>query len=320
MYSWGDDTKAWKNPGSYDYGSARRGYLDELKKTADVKGPRSYGTGKGPNMALVDPKGKIISTQSKNPAAVLVDGTGSMQSWPAEIFDRMPLLYQTLSKYKDDFEVSFSVIGDARSDQWPVQVTDFGKGPVLDDYLKAVHAEGGGGPGIRESYELWAYYMLEHSKTPNATAPFMFIMGDEKFYETVNPEQVKHYLGDAMQPADAKAVWKALGQRYDIYLLRKPLEGYDKEVEAQWADAIGKQKIIPLYDPMRVVDVAMGIVARSWGNFGDFSKNLSARQDPESIEKVMLSLRATPEMDTGLKSKLKNETPAKKSKALGGTK
>ncbi|MBI4147660.1 hypothetical protein HY490_00040 [Candidatus Woesearchaeota archaeon] len=263
MYSWGDDTNTWKNPGAYDFGSARRDYMDGLKKTADDKGPRTYLSKKAPDLKLCDPKGKALSTQSEHPVVICVDGTGSMQTWPAEIFDRLPLLYQTLSKYKPDIELSFSVIGDANSDQWPVQVCQFAKGTTLDDHLKALKPEGGGGGGMRESYELWAHYMSQHCTTPKATTPFMIIMGDEKFYDTVKPEHVQHVLGETIQaPLDAREVWRALGQRFDIYVLRKSYAGYDKEIEAQWADVLGPQKIIPITDPTRCVDVAMGLIAK----------------------------------------------------------
>ncbi|MBI4141184.1 hypothetical protein HY485_05085, partial [Candidatus Woesearchaeota archaeon] len=317
MYSWGDDTATWKNAGAYDYGDAKRGYFEELKKEASIKGSRTYSKKKGPNLELVDPKGKNLATESENPIIVMVDGTGSMQTWPAEIFDRLPLFYQTLSKYKDGIEVSFSVIGDANIDQAPCQITPFGKGTTLDDYLKGLHPEGGGGPGIRESYELWAHFVNEHVKTPKATSPFMIIMGDEKFYDQISPEQAKHYLGDTIQaPIDAKTVWKSLAQKFDIYLLRKEYAGHDDEIKAQWAEAIGPQKIIPVYEPTRVVDVAMGIIAKRWGKFGDFKTNLSARQDDGGIAKVMDSLRSAPGINPTMKSAMKDKSAGKKSKEL----
>ncbi len=317
MYSWGDDTYTWKKPGAYDFGSAKKAYLDDLKKSSEEKGPRSYVAKSGPDMKLVDPKGKKISSDSENPIIIAVDTTGSMQTWPAEIFDRLPLLYQTLSKYRSDVEISFSVIGDAVSDQWPVQVSDFGKETKLDDYLKALCPEGGGGPGIKESYELWAYFMNEHASTPKAKSPFMIIMGDEKFYDKINPAQVKHYLGDTAQELDSKDVWKALAQKFDIYLLHKKYEPYEKDIVEQWGEAIGKQKIIPVGDPTRVVDVAMGIIAKNWGYFEDFGKSLSARQDTKEINKVMDSLKYVSIPEAGdLKSKVEKSPPSKKSKKL----
>lgn len=295
MYSWGDDTSAWKNPGSYDYGSAKAPYLKDLEKEAAKAGPKTYTQTSTPNLKLVDPKGKTITTTSKNPIIFGIDGTGSLQTWPGEFFDRAPLLYQTLSKYRDDVEISFSVIGDTVSDDWPVQVSDFGKGVTLDSFLNALKPEGRGGPGIRESYELWAHYINQHAQTPNAISPFLFILGDEKFYDKVDPKQVKQYLGDTLQaPIPSIDVWKSLSQKFDVYLLRKQYPGHDEEITTQWKEAIGEQKIIPVYDSSRVVDIAMGLVAKKWGNYGDFENNLSARQDEKGIASVMASLKLAP--------------------------
>ncbi|MDO8628794.1 MAG: hypothetical protein Q7R56_03495, partial [Nanoarchaeota archaeon] len=193
-----------------------------------------------------------------------------------------------------DVELSFAVIGDSMTDNWPVQIGNFGKGPTLDAVLKGLKPEGGGGPGIRENYELFAHYIHEHTELPNATKPFMFIMGDEMFYDDIDPKKVKQYLGDTLQaPIRSMSIWRDLSERFDMYLLRKALPGYDEKVEKQWAEALGEQqRIIPIEDPMRVVDTAMGIVAKSWGHFSNFEKNLSARQDSKGKATVMKSLRA----------------------------
>ncbi|MBI4918687.1 hypothetical protein HY837_02065 [archaeon] len=292
MYSWGDDTYTWKNPGAYNFGSARRAYLDSLKNSSTAKGARSYAVKSGPDMKLVDPKAKNISSDSKNPIIIAVDVTGSMSTWPAEIFDRLPLLYQTLSKYKDDVELSFVAIGDGYTDSFPLQVSDFGKGTTLDDYLKALYPEGGGGGQHFESYELFAYFVDNHVKTPKATSPFLILMGDEGFYEKINKSMVEHFVGDKLQDdLDAKTVWSSVGKKFNTYLLHKEYNGLDKEIVGQWSEAIGQQKVIPVSDPTRIVDVAMGIVARSWGNFDDFGKSLKARQDSKGIKTVMDSLK-----------------------------
>ena len=39
---------------------------------------------------------------------------------------------------KDSFEISFCAIGDAYTDQYPIQVTDFAKGSELDENIKAI--------------------------------------------------------------------------------------------------------------------------------------------------------------------------------------
>jgi hypothetical protein len=54
----------------------------------------------------------------------------------------------------------------------------------------------------------------------------------------------------------------------------------------QWAEAIGAQKIIRIQDEQRAVDYAMGLIARSWGYFGDFQENMRARQDEGKVAQV----------------------------------
>ena len=315
MYSWGDDTSAWKGGKSYKWDSAKAPYLKKWESNAGSE-PREYLDKKGPNLALVEPKGKTLHSDSENPVEVWIDGTGSMASWPAEIFDRLPLFCKTVTGYRQDTEFSFSVIGDATGyDKWPVQVTDFGNGPSLDERLKALYAEGLGGPGIRESYELHAYRALTHTDTPKATSPFLFIMGDESFYETVKPDLVKNIFDDKIQgELSSREIFQELGKSRDIYLLRKPYgAGMDQKIEAQWREAIGSQHIIPIYDEKRIVDVAMGIIAKKWGYDADFENNLEARQDEEGIKSVMASLRAAPGYESAVKSGMKSKTK----KALG---
>ncbi|MFH1182290.1 MAG: hypothetical protein V1702_04985 [Candidatus Woesearchaeota archaeon] len=298
MYSWGGSTKEWKKPGGYKFDSARAPYLDSLAAASKAKGGRHYSTRSSPDLKLVDPKGKTITSDSLNAIIFGIDVTGSMSEWPREIFDRLPLFYQTLSQYRPDLEVSFAAIGDASCDNYPLQVNNFGKGVSLEEHVKALYPEGGGGGQVSESYEMFGYFVLAHAKLPKAVSPFLFICGDEKFYNAVDPAQVEHYIGDKLQgPLDSKLVLEKLMQKYDIFYLHKPYgsggdEDTTAEVREHWARAIGPQRVIALPSYDRVVDIAMGIVAKKWGQFGDFKDNLSARQtDPNVVDGVYRSLR-----------------------------
>ena len=112
MYSWGDDMDDWAKPAAYRFDAKTTEARKKDAERSEAVGPRTYHRkGTGPNVQLTDPK-KRVSTQTKTPLIIGVDVTGSMQSWPAEIFDRLPLLYQTLSQYRPDLEISFAAIGD----------------------------------------------------------------------------------------------------------------------------------------------------------------------------------------------------------------
>jgi hypothetical protein len=321
MYSWGPDTKDWKKPDKYKYDSARAPYLDKLAADASAKGPRSYSRRSTPENKLVNTSGKEISSDSENPVVIAVDVTGSMSSWPAEIFDRLPLLYQTLSQYRQDVEISFAAIGDANCDAYPLQVNNFGKGVSLDDHIKALCAEGGGGGQISESYELFAYFMAEKTNIPKAKNPFLIIYGDEKFYPDIDPAHVKRLIGDVLtSPLNSKQVWQKVMQKFEVYYLQKPYgDGYDtkttNEVKKYWADAIGADHIIQLQTYDRAVDIAMGLIAKHWGKFDDFSENLEARHDDRESKVVYDTLKVIHEDKSG-KSVLKDKPAGKLTKPL----
>jgi hypothetical protein len=126
MYSWDDDTSTWYGEGKYLYGSKGAAKRKAAAARSKAHGPRTYEKKTGPKVKVIDPR-KHVSTESKNPLIVAVDVTGSMASWPFEIFDRLPLLYNTLSQYREDLEICFVAIGDAATDEWPLQVTTFAR-------------------------------------------------------------------------------------------------------------------------------------------------------------------------------------------------
>ncbi|MFH0798155.1 MAG: hypothetical protein V1906_01960 [Candidatus Woesearchaeota archaeon] len=319
MYSWGGDTSDWVTPGAYKYDSARRKYLDKLADDARAKGPRSYRAASSPNLGLVDPRGKTISSDSKNPIVIGVDVTGSMAEWPREIFDRLPLMYQTLSQYRDDVEICFGAIGDATCDSYPLQVNDFGKGVDLEEKLKGLFPEGGGGGQHCETYEMFGYFMQEHCNVPNATSPFLFIFGDECYYDHIQPGHVKGIIGDTLQsPIDSKGMWDKLMQKFNVYMLHKPYSdrGLDRDIVAAWRGALGSQKVIEIPSMERSVDIALGLVAKSWGHFDDFKVNLTARHpDPKDRGSVYKSLMYIDDKPTG-KSVVATGTKSKATKSL----
>lgn len=286
MYSWDEDTSDWYGDKKYAYAPAPSGSArEEAAKRAKESGPRNYKGKGGPNEKVIDPK-KSISTDSPNPIIVAVDVTGSMASWPAEIFDRLPLLFNTLSQYRPDVEICFAAIGDAGCDKWPLQVTTFASGFDLEQLLGSIYGEGGGGDAP-ESYGLFAHWVNTHVSTPKASGqPFLIVFGDITMHPTTPAGQIEHYLGDKTQDVDSIAAWQQVAENWNTWFLRRPTGKPGDQVDKQWAKAIGGQKIIRIEDEQRAVDYAMGLIARSWGYFGDFQENMRARQDEGKVEQV----------------------------------
>jgi hypothetical protein len=312
MYSWGDDTSDWYGKASYSYGEAGKDVRAAAAAAAAAKGPRTYAAKHGPpNPKLIDPH-KRITTQSTNPLIVAVDVTGSMANWPFEIFDRLPLLYSTLAQYREDLEICFAAIGDARSDRWPLQVTDFAHGYDLEQQLGSLYGEGGGGDAP-ESYGLFAWWVENHVAIPNAKDPFLIVFGDAPMHADIPRQEITTLLGDSDPREDGKTsswagrllgnalgappeidsirTWRRVAERWNTWFLRRPTGRAGDEVDKQWAEALTPQHIFHIDDEQRAVDYAMGLVARSWGHFGDFLTNMLARQDEGKVKTVASLIR-----------------------------
>ncbi len=300
MYSWDDGTEGWARPDAYAYGGGAEAAKAraEAAERARRAGPRSYGGRSGPNEALVDPR-KTIESDSPNPVLVAVDVTGSMSTWPAEIFDRLPLLASTLAQYRPDVELAFAAIGDAGCDRWPLQVTGFQKGYGLEQQLGALYGEGGGGDEP-ESYGLFARWALGHVRV-KADRPFLLVFGDAPMHERVPAAQIRGLLGDeGAQDVSAIECFRKLAATWDVWFLRRPGGRAGDHVERQWASAIGAQKILHLDDELRGVDFAMGLVARRWGHFEDFKQNMAARQDEARVASLASRIAAAVPSPTAL--------------------
>jgi len=333
-YAWGGDTRDWRGSGSYDYDSAR-GRYDKAAAGRDSR--KTFVRSRTPDMSLVDPLGKILSSDSTDVVAVAIDVSGSMVNWPGEMFDRQPLFCQTLGKFRPNVEFAFGAIGDAYGDSYPLQVNQFyasDKISELEAALNGLGVEGGGGGGMSESYELFGYYMLTHCKTPKATSPFLLIYGDEGFYDKVDPRQVKHFIGDDLQsPMDSFEMWDKLSQKFNVYFLHKPYghggdSRVDKEVSAKWAGALGRQRVIELpysiktedgdeiLGQERAVDFAMGLVAKHWGEYGDFTKSLDARHDDASVKDAVHHTLRHVDSDPSPKSVTRGKKTSKRTNPL----
>ena len=285
MYSWDEDTSKWYGSGRYAYAPAPS--IASSAARAKAAGPRTYQGKASPNEKIIDPH-KRISTQSKNPLIVAIDVTGSMASWPAEIFDRLPLLFNTLAQYRPDVEICFAAIGDAAVDKWPLQVTSFASGFDLEQLLGSLYGEGQGGDAP-ESYGLFAHWVNTHVKIPASLEemPFLIVFGDVHMHPKIAKGQVEHYLGDkAHGDIDSLAAWGQVTQKWNTWFLRRPGGKRGDKIDEQWGQAIGAQKVFHIEDEQRAVDYALGLVARSWGHFDNFQDNMRARQDESKVKQV----------------------------------
>jgi len=302
---------------STNYGSSR-GYDWSDSKSVTRRSARSYAQDDrrrytGSSEGLGAPVGKEIKTNSKLAAILVVDVTGSMHTWPQLIFEKIPTLYTECNavlqgleldelkkkgkNIEDLLEMAVIAVGDAQGDSSPLQVLDFSKGADLVKGVNKIYPEGNGGGNAKESYDLAAYFILNHCKTPKVSKeakPLVIIAGDEGFYEKIKVREVKDLIGDNLTKSlDTSDVIKKLTKKYDTYILR-PEEHYDAgtyaRIHNQWQKALGAQRALKMDNPQRLVDCIIGICAYASDNFKIGEDMLKRRQTPEQVTQVLETL------------------------------
>lgn len=287
--------------GDYDPGPWRGYDFKSAKKTYDVHVGRSYDAAVSKGKKGEDLVAKVLSTDSESPLIIACDVTGSMGEWPATIFSKLPYLDLEGKEYLGKgMEISFAAVGDAYSDNYPLQTRPFVGGKGLEKELKELVIEKGGGGQIMESYDLAALYYANNVKMPKAINPIFIFIGDEGLYDSVDKDQAKEWARTNIEGRlTTKQVIDQLKSKYAVYLVRKPyhdsgdsMSSEDKTIKKQWETLLGEDHVALLPDPKRVVDVIFGILAKETDRVKYFEKELTGRQTPEQVKAVMKSLHS----------------------------
>lgn len=287
--------------GDWDPGPWKGHNFKSAKKKYDVHVGRSYGDAVKKSVnpdKLVPPD---LHTDSNAPLVIACDVTGSMGESPATIFSKCPYLDLEGKEYLgDDLAISFAAIGDAYSDNYPLQVRPFAKGLDLKKRLEELIIEGGGGGQSMETYDLAALYYATHVEMPNALNPIFVFIGDEGLYEFVDKAQAKRWTRTTLEKRMSyKEVLQALQQKYAVYCIRQPysktgtdkMSATDKKIHKQWADVLGEDHMAFLPDATRIVDVIFGILAKETGRVKYFQEEITQRQTPKQVNTAMKGLK-----------------------------
>lgn len=191
------------------------------KKVNGILDPKALNTfGKNVRECLI-----TDDHQNATPIAVFFDVTGSMGGIPRVLQAKLPQLHGLLQRkgYVEDPEILFGAVGDAYSDDFPLQVGQFESDNRMDDTIGNIILEGGGGGGNHESYELAAYYMARHATldcNKNGRKGYMFIIGDERIYSRVRRHQVEALIGDSLEEdVSTEQIFRELEEKFNVFFL-----------------------------------------------------------------------------------------------------
>ena len=93
------------------------------------------------------------------------------------------------------------------------------------------------------------------------------------------------------QDRDAHDIWSALAESWNIFHLRKPYGGaQERKIKKQWESVLGEERVLEIPEPERAVDLALGLIACSWGHYDDFEANMGARQSTKKVREISRQL------------------------------
>lgn len=222
---------------------------------------------------LMSPRGLKVreardSSDHPNSLGVVfaLDVTGSMGDIP-ELLARkeLPTFMKLLTACGiPDPQLMFMAIGDANSDNAPLQVGQFeSTAELMDQWLTWSYLEGGGGGSGEESYELAFYIAAQHTDldcwSKRRKRGYLFVTGDELPYPVVSRHQIEGLIGEKLdEDIPLEEVIAAAAETYHLFFLIPDLKRRQR-CEERWRTVLGDH-VICMESPEDTCAVAAAIV------------------------------------------------------------
>ena len=242
------------------------------------------------------PNGKIIKSDAKTPIVIVLDVTGSNINFARLVYDKFPMFYTELEQkgYLEDFDISICAVGDAYTDDYPVQINDFAKGLELDANMENIVLESGGGGQGCESYELIAHYLANNTVFRKDANPMVFFIADEAPYSELNINQAKEIGLCAEKGCDPfKELNKKFKNNVFVMLNKYCGERFEESITRAWKKVLNENHLIKIPEEKAIVDLILGAIAIQKKDLEVYALDMKNRgQTVHRIEGVTSSLTA----------------------------
>ncbi len=212
-----------------------------------------------------------------------LDVTGSMGEIPRLLAtQQLPSFMKVLLDcHIPDPQILFMAIGDAISDNAPLQVGQFeSTAELMDQWLTYSYLESGGGGSGEESYELGMYFLATHTEmdcmVKRQKRGYLFMTGDENPYSILSRHVIEAVVGDKVDDdLNCEEIVAELQKTYIPFFLI-PDKQRAKRCERRWRDLLG-DNVICLDSPDAVCYAAAGAILLCEGlvpNIGELASTL----------------------------------------------
>ena len=221
------------------------------------------------------------------PIGVVFDSTGSMQQVPEMLQKDLNRLMGT---FLDDKSSGKKYLGEAypaiaiganddyfaqlygHAGKGALQIGQFESGIEIDDNLGKLWLTGNGGGNEGESYDLALYFFARHTVHDHfekrKRKGYLFLIGDEPYFDHVDSRAVKAVIGDDLQDnIPIKQILQEAQRLYHVYFIMPNLTSHwaDSYVHRVWKDLLG-ERFVKLSDPREICPFIASLVALNEGN------------------------------------------------------
>jgi len=236
--------------------------------------------------------------------AVIFDVTGSMGTVP-QIFQKNLNKLMSLLVLEGKIEhpqILIGAVGDATCDAIPLQISQFESNNLIDEHIRKVVLEGGGGGQFMESYELALYAMARLTEMDcldkRGQKGYLFLSGDEMPYPVVKKDEVNRVFGVG-EEADVliEDIIKEVKEKWEVYFIipEHTYHARDPKLQARWNELLG-QNVLRLDDESAICELVASTVSAEEGiELNEILENLkkSGINDKvrNSVEKTLTAVR-----------------------------
>jgi hypothetical protein len=236
---------------------------------------------------LLDPKGVIVRESRDSPdnpqsnaIIVALDVTGSMGELAGVIARQgLNVLIQGIHDRRPvtDPHVMIQAIGDARSDQAPLQVTQFEADIRLTEQLEKIWLEGHGGGNNTESYDFAWYFAAVHTSIDcfekRGKKGYLFTVGDEEAPAGLTAAHIARFIGgEPTRDFTAQELLDMASRSYEVFHIiveeGSHFRRQGDRVVSSWNNLLG-QRAIRLSDHTKLAEVILSTIQVNEGECAD---------------------------------------------------
>lgn len=164
---------------------------------------------------------------------------GALNRTMLEIYDKVPVTNP---------HIMFQAIGDSKSDQAPLQTTQFEADIRIAEQLLDVYFEGRGGGNGGESYLLSWYFAARHTKIDcyekRKEKGFLFTIGDECCHEKLTTPEIYRVFGEQSNECTAEQLFHEASEKYEIFHITMRAGSYKYQHSGDaWKKLIGNRAV-----------------------------------------------------------------------------